>query len=236
MAFFQALGASLGGRVADRVFPADSKESGGSLGQGAKDYYDAAFPGTNPWERLGAGNPQGQVEVAHQQQKQKNKELHTASQTQTNVAKIHAQAQVKAAEISANPGERQASVAEAKAPIEIQRLGAEIGKTLAETLKIPVESEHLQQQITNLVAELPKIIADTKAANSNANYHDVLADILPWVKGAGIAVGTLSGGGMLYKIFQGWRKRDTIKKMIEIELKKSGVISHTARGTPPLTP
>ena len=151
MAFFQALGASLGGRVADKVFPADSKESGGSLGQGAKDYYDAAFPGTNPWERLGAGNPQGQVDVAHQQAKQKNKELHTAAQTQTNVAKIHADAQVQSAQIAANPGERQADVAERLAPAQIAKLAQE-AKTLSST------------EVRN--------IAETAYANAKTNWTE----------------------------------------------------------------
>lgn len=34
---------------------------GRQAGQQASEYYDAAFPGTNPWERLGAGNPMGQM-------------------------------------------------------------------------------------------------------------------------------------------------------------------------------
>ena len=87
MGFFSAIGASLGGRLVDEFLPADDPDSGSKLGQHAKDYYDSAFPGTNPWERLGAGNPSGASSVAHQQQKQKNKELHTQAQTQTNIAK-----------------------------------------------------------------------------------------------------------------------------------------------------
>ena len=162
MAFFQALGASLGGRVADQVFPADSKESGGSLGQGAKDYYDAAFPGTNPWERLGAGNPQGQVDVAHQQAKQKNKELHTASQTQLKTAQIHANAQVKSAQISANPGERQAAVAEALSGPQIAKLAQEAKtldtqavKNLQDALLSGAKTEWTQ-------ADLERVLASTQ--------------------------------------------------------------------------
>jgi len=35
--------------------------TGAQSGQWAKDYYDYAFPGTTPWERLGTSNPSGQV-------------------------------------------------------------------------------------------------------------------------------------------------------------------------------
>jgi len=70
-------------------------------GEQAAEYYDAAFPGTNPWERLGAGNPIGQMASAQ-----------LASKTQTqNVAKQVGQqamsvtkqtgAQVKIAKIQA---------------------------------------------------------------------------------------------------------------------------------------
>lgn len=37
---------------------------GAKAGVEARGYYDEAFPGTNPWERLGAGNPIGQIASA----------------------------------------------------------------------------------------------------------------------------------------------------------------------------
>ncbi len=39
-------------------------DAGKRAGEGAAAYYDAAFPGTNPWERLGAGNPMGPMSAA----------------------------------------------------------------------------------------------------------------------------------------------------------------------------
>ncbi|AXL14831.1 DNA pilot protein [Microviridae sp.] len=42
------------------------------LGRDAKSYYDAAFPGTNPWERLGAGNPSSPIAVQKAQAKTQN--------------------------------------------------------------------------------------------------------------------------------------------------------------------
>lgn len=38
--------------------------SGADMGKSAKDYFDNAFPGTNPWERLGTSAPAGQVGAA----------------------------------------------------------------------------------------------------------------------------------------------------------------------------
>ncbi len=70
--------------------------------------HDTAFPGTNPWERLGAGNPSGQVSVTDQQTKQKNRDaklqatVQTAQQsTQKEVAQIAANAHIQSAQIAA---------------------------------------------------------------------------------------------------------------------------------------
>jgi len=38
--------------------------TGQDLGDQAKDYYGSAFPGTTPWEQLGAGNPVGATQSA----------------------------------------------------------------------------------------------------------------------------------------------------------------------------
>ena len=53
--------------------PDPERRTGAEMGMDAKAYYDAAFPGTNPWERLGAGNPAGQASIADQQVKNQKK-------------------------------------------------------------------------------------------------------------------------------------------------------------------
>jgi len=66
--FWEALGTAAGSiigkfgqkKLEDKVYGvAQGVPQGSELGRQAKDYYDQAFPGTNPWERLGAGNPSG---------------------------------------------------------------------------------------------------------------------------------------------------------------------------------
>lgn len=54
---------------------------GGELGEEARKYYDQAFPGTNPWERLGSGNPMGQMGSAGLTAKAQQQNVRTQSNT-----------------------------------------------------------------------------------------------------------------------------------------------------------
>lgn len=59
-----ASGALAGGPSATGGITGLGQGQGASSGREARSYYDEAFPGTNPWERLGAGNPMGSVMAA----------------------------------------------------------------------------------------------------------------------------------------------------------------------------
>ncbi len=88
---------------------------GRGAGQEASKYYDEAFPGTNPWERLGAGNPMGGMissaiqartaerNVGHQMATSK---ANVATQTSAavQVAKIHGRAAGVSAAQTQDPG------------------------------------------------------------------------------------------------------------------------------------
>lgn len=53
-----------GNKISDWIFgkkKVPAPPTGQQLGLSAHDYYDAAFPGTTPWERLGTSNPAGGV-------------------------------------------------------------------------------------------------------------------------------------------------------------------------------
>lgn len=89
-----------------------------SPGQLFNDYANEAFPGTNPWERLGS-----QAAQAGMQQKMKQQEL----QTRIQIAKIGAQGQVQAAKEAARP-------AMSKVENENLKLDAE-RKQILETLR-----------------------------------------------------------------------------------------------------
>lgn len=98
------------GGVAGGPTSAGGITGGRRSGQEASEYYDAAFPGTNPWERLGAGNPMGQMVAANVASKtqMRNVDRQTSTQqlavakqtkTQQTVANTQANAAVKVASI-----------------------------------------------------------------------------------------------------------------------------------------
>ncbi len=74
---------------------------GSQAGTSAREYYDEAFPGTNPWERLGAGNPIGALGSAaiNAQTAKRNVDVQTRAQTQNVVTQ--ASAGVRIAQINA---------------------------------------------------------------------------------------------------------------------------------------
>jgi len=57
------IGAAAGGIMGlfQKKKKAPTPPTGAQLGQSALDYYNTAFPGTTPWERLGTSNPAGGV-------------------------------------------------------------------------------------------------------------------------------------------------------------------------------
>lgn len=88
---------------------------GAERGGEARDYYDQAFPGTNPWERLGAGNPMGQLGAAEIGAKAQKHNVSVQARTQENVAKIQAAGAANVANIHNVPALRQAGAAESQA-------------------------------------------------------------------------------------------------------------------------
>lgn len=74
-------------------------KTGFALGQDAADYYSKAFPGTNPWEQLGASNPSGAVEtsqIAARQQERGLKNQRYMQERELNTRKDVAETQAKA--------------------------------------------------------------------------------------------------------------------------------------------
>lgn len=75
-----AVGTSIGNKVTGVPTPEmPSQPSGAQQGQSSLDYYNTAFPGTTPWERLGASSPMGQIASTvlgnHTQESMQAKEL-----------------------------------------------------------------------------------------------------------------------------------------------------------------
>ncbi len=127
--FAGPIGGAAAGMLIDKVqgVPSPGK-TGTALGQDARRAQEAQYPGTNPWERLGAPGYAGSgVEVAKQtgrmQRQLQTRELATKLQ----VAKIGASAHVEAARTTSAP-------AKLKAPAEKKQTEAVTRLTLAKTL------------------------------------------------------------------------------------------------------
>lgn len=130
-AAFNDMATGILNRVGDQTIDrALAPLQGEAAGKYAKSYYDKAFPGSSTWDRLGASNPSGQNAQASAQERMQTKEL----KTRKDIARLQTNAQIKSALISSEAPMRQASVAEAKLPIEVQNLSADTRKKLAEQL------------------------------------------------------------------------------------------------------
>ena len=114
-------------------------QTGRELGQSAAGYYDAAFPGTNPWERLGAGNPMSSVVQAKAQRENVKSQLATSTSNvkeQTSsavkVAKIQAAGAANVATIHAGPAGVSAAAATSTAESTRARLLIDAERMLTE--------------------------------------------------------------------------------------------------------
>lgn len=108
------LGAA-GGMAANKVFGIPKAKTGQQLGQDQLDFMNRAFPGTNPWERLGSqSSGSAGVESAKFAQnaadKRQDKELGTATmlkklemKNQLNIAGVHKQSAENVATIAHSP-------------------------------------------------------------------------------------------------------------------------------------
>jgi len=71
---------SLANQFGQKINGIPSHLTGAQLGQQQKSYMDAAFPGTNPWERLGQSSALTPVEVAKEQRNTQREVLRTQRQ------------------------------------------------------------------------------------------------------------------------------------------------------------
>jgi len=70
-----SVGGALGGKLSDKITGIPSALSGAQQGREALDYMNAAYPGTSPWTRLGAGGAgSGAATSSIQSEKMRNKQ------------------------------------------------------------------------------------------------------------------------------------------------------------------
>lgn len=103
----QGVGNKLGDHLMESLF---AKSRGKLAGKQAHAYYGEAFKGTNPWERLGAGNPSGQLASNAAQKSMQERELATRER----IVDKQVAGQTAVARIAADAPGRQASVAESQ--------------------------------------------------------------------------------------------------------------------------
>lgn len=105
---------------------------GSAAGRQARNYYKAAFPGTNPWEHLGAGNPAGQMQAAARNNSVQERMQARDLKTKEKIAGIQANTQLATASIGAQAPNIMARIARAKLPAELGLLDQ---KTLTEVVQ-----------------------------------------------------------------------------------------------------
>lgn len=132
---------------------------------------DMLFPGTNPWERLGAPAGASAQAGAGVRNVGASAEASLHSATEIQKAKIQADAQVKTAKITANPGERQAALAERYEEYE---------KALKESVteKNWADIEVARERVTKTQAETEESNARTRLIDQQTLSEQIKTAIL----------------------------------------------------------
>ncbi len=120
---------------------------GAESGREARGYYDEAFPGTNPWERLGAGNPMGAAMSAGVAAKTAERNVDKQTQTQKQLVAAQSASQQTVAGIQAN-AQLTASARQARAA------GAATGMNLP-----PDQRDNLMTKVESGVSAAPATTA-----------------------------------------------------------------------------
>ena len=134
-------------------------QTGKELGRDAKAFYDEAFPGTNPWERLGgSGYPGGNVTTGREQQRTAERMQQKELATRERIADKQATAQTQSAAI-AHGGKAVADVTD-------YRRGGPVPN-------YDTPSTIMARRFNEDVA---KVVADTNAAVQRANrdYYEAI--------------------------------------------------------------
>lgn len=175
------VGAPFAAKAADKFLPV-STPSGRKLGADASDFYDQAFPGTSPWERLGTQNPASAQVAARSQQRIANRQIGSQAATALGVAKINAQAQVDSANIAAgkDPTDLQLS------QIELNEAQASQAKSMVSRLGAATRRDLAQLVVDNKRAEFADRLVKAGIYADEANRLSTLAwTVINEVYGAG---------------------------------------------------
>jgi len=139
------LGAAAGGIMGlfQKKKKAPTPPTGAQLGQSALDYYNTAFPGTTPWERLGTSNPAGGVASSSME-----------TQTQTNNANSERSFQHR--QLALDTFSRLLDLKIKQNQVDIGREEVKIRQQEANThqSQLGVQQGHLEQEVKKTPAEI----------------------------------------------------------------------------------
>lgn len=223
--------------------------SGAELGSRRRDFLNAAYPGTTPWEQLGATG-QGQATDAPRLQRrrlqQEERIVDKQLATQKEVANIQADATIKAAGTqplaTSNLQKNQGQLARWQAELA----KANIDKSHQEVIALKIKSKLDETNIYKIEQELPYDIKQTIANTKNADektrllkYGSLYTTIATTAEEMGIephqafaAIATLGGlgiGGGLFKVIGNIFSHKKGKKIGIEKGKKEGKIEADKR-------
>lgn len=185
-----------GRKFGESLFGREDLVQSARMGQQARDYFQNAYPGTNPWEHLGStgagvGGSQGPAAAAKQQRKTKREEISNQKEivdrqlsNAKSIATINANAIIRAAEIAAKP--KQDLV-----PSTISLNTAKAGEAAANTIKHGKDSE-----IKGVIGDLM-----TKG-------KEVSTELLKWAEEL--------GNDLIGEPLKAYQKKQHLKKLQEI--------------------
>ncbi len=143
---------------------------GAKAGTEARGYYDEAFPGTNAWERLGAGNPIGPIAAAGVNAKvaarnadvvtrQQAMSVATQAAASVKVAKINAAGAANVATIHSVPAAASAAAATTAAGTGVARVPLEERRTKVEEDRLVYQREHSDASVAKMFANVTNATA-----------------------------------------------------------------------------
>ena len=161
--------------------------TGAQLGEDAAAYFDKAFPGTNPWERLGSSYGGAGVEAARTTTKSQEKMQVKELRTREKIAKIQAGATTEAAAIAHGPSAvtsisgRKVDPFDTPTTLAKQRLPHEINKIIEDTRLVGSQAD-----IEGAKAKIADALA--KAGLTREQFPNLYTSLANIGKGAGKAV------------------------------------------------
>lgn len=186
--------------------------AGVAAGEEALKYYNKAFPGTTPWERLGTKAVSGDLQVQDKKNdaalKIENKRIGASLQ----IAKMQTQAQIQTAEIAAQAPGRMAGVAEEQLQLNKDRLKAEIPNIDADTQNKAAQALTEIQKLKTERERTKLTKSQSEIANIDKQIKQKENELFHVLKTKGFIRNFVDLGLLIEQAFPDWGKNHRNKK------------------------